>query len=120
MRLNRYILLLLAGIGFGILFVWIDTFEKGTLKHFIASFSIIALLLFFYFLSNKIMNIKMFRFQSFIEGIIFFSIMMAVYRLGDHLFGNSNLSYLLELILIICVGGFSGIMYVLYIRWLYK
>ena len=118
-KVKRYVFSFITSVSFGLLLAWVFAFERDNSKQFLASFSIIALLLFFHLLSSRILNRSILIMYSYIEGILFFTIAVTVFRIGDHFLGITNLSLMFEFLLIF-LGVISGSAYVWTIRQAYK
>ena len=111
----RVIFLFLVSIGHGLLLAWILTLDGEGSTQFLAAFSILALLLVFHYASTRLLGQSIFWIDSYPEGILFFTMTMAAFRIGDHLIDITDLSLRSE-ILWLGFGAVSGIIYVWALR----
>ena len=110
-KVKRYILSFIISVSWGFLLSWILTFKQGSPEQLLSSLSIIGLLLFSHILSTQLFGSSILVIHSYIEGILFFVITMITFRIGDHLLGITNLSFLTEAFLLI-LSALSGSAYV--------
>jgi hypothetical protein len=118
-RTIKYLLLITTSVSFGVLLTWVYTFKEDSLKQFFASLSIFVLLIIFHYLSTRLINESILIINSYFEGIIFFVVTIATFRIGDRLLGISSMSIFSDLLLML-LAVICGSAYVWTIRRAYK
>jgi hypothetical protein len=116
-RQLRILILIVTALSHGILLAWVLTLERSSSTLMLASLSIVALLLFFHIFSSWLLRRSILIIISYLEGITFFTLTMAAFRVGDHLFDVTNISLRTEIFLIISAAC-GGVIYVWAMRWL--
>jgi hypothetical protein len=115
----RLIISFVAGACHGLLLAWVLTFERDSSNQILGFFLIIVLLLFFHFFSSRLLSRSIYIIYSYYEGILFFTITMAAFRIGDHRLDITNISLMTELWLI-GLGVLTGSAYVWAMKRVYK
>ena len=94
----RYVILIVTSFGLGILFTWIYALRiEDNPNQFLASLTIIALILIAHFLSSKLLGESVLFVKSYLEGITLYTLAMITLLVGARLFGLSSMSITTEL-----------------------
>ena len=108
---KRIVLSIITGVSHGSLLAWVLTLERNDSNILFALLSIIGLILVFRLVSSSILGTSILIITSYLEGLLFFMVTMASFRIGDHLLGITNLSLRTEIFLFVSAAA-SGILYV--------
>ena len=95
----RYLLSIITGISHGSLLAWVLTLERSDSNQLFAMLSILGLLLVFHLITSSILSRSILIITSYLEGLLFFLVTMAAFRIGDRVLGITNLSYRIEIFL---------------------
>jgi hypothetical protein len=113
----RILFLIATALSHGVLLAWVLTMERSSSNLMLASLSIVALLLLFHLLSSSILKRSILIITSYGEGILFFTLTVVAFRVGDRLLGITYISFTTELFLIFS-AALTSLIYVQAMRWL--
>jgi hypothetical protein len=112
---KRLILSIVTGVSHGLLLAWVLTLERNDSNQLFAMLSILGLLLFFHLISSSILSRSVLIITSYLEGLLFFMVTMAAFRIGDHILGITNVSFRTEIFLF-SLAAVLALLYVWAIR----
>ena len=108
---KRILLSLIVSVSHGSLLAWLLTLSRKDSNQLLAMLSVIGLLLFFHIISSNVLGRSILIITSYLEGLFFFLMTMAAFRIGDHLLAITNLSFRTE----IFIFGLAAICALLYV-----
>jgi hypothetical protein len=103
----RMILSIVTGLSHGFLLAWVLTLERNDSNQLFAMLSIIGLLLLAHVISSSVLGRSILIITSYPEGLFFFIVTMAAFRIGDHIFGITNVSFRTEIFLFSLAAGLA-------------